>query len=41
MNEDETVDTCPDLEACPECGGMFIHEGGCIYCKDCGYSLCH
>ena len=26
--------------ACPECGGMLVHEGGCNVCRDCGYSQC-
>lgn len=27
-------------EVCPDCGGTLIREGGCIHCKDCGYSKC-
>ncbi len=27
-------------EACPECGGIIEHEGGCMVCHDCGYSEC-
>lgn len=27
-------------EKCPECGGELIREGGCIHCKDCGWSRC-
>ena len=26
--------------ACPECGGVVEHEGGCCICHDCGYSEC-
>lgn len=26
--------------ACPECGGIIEHEGGCAVCRDCGYSEC-
>jgi ribonucleoside-diphosphate reductase alpha chain len=26
--------------ACPECGGIVEHEGGCIVCRICGYSEC-
>ncbi len=26
--------------ACPECGGMVEHEGGCAVCRACGYSEC-
>ena len=25
---------------CPECGSMLEHEGGCVTCRDCGYSKC-
>ena len=28
-------------EICPDCGGTLIREGGCIHCKDCGYSRCN
>ncbi|WAC07561.1 MAG: vitamin B12-dependent ribonucleotide reductase [Thermodesulfobacteriota bacterium] len=26
--------------ACPDCGGIVEHEGGCIVCRICGYSEC-
>lgn len=26
--------------ACPECGKKVEHEGGCVVCKNCGYSKC-
>jgi len=26
--------------ACPECGGIMEHEGGCAVCRICGYSEC-
>ncbi len=26
--------------ACPECGGIVAHEGGCMVCRICGYSEC-
>jgi ribonucleoside-diphosphate reductase alpha chain len=26
--------------ACPECGGIVEHEGGCAVCHSCGYSEC-
>lgn len=26
--------------ACPECGGIVEHEGGCMVCHVCGYSEC-
>lgn len=26
--------------ACPECGEQIANEGGCVICKDCGWSKC-
>jgi ribonucleoside-diphosphate reductase alpha chain len=26
--------------ACPDCGGAMEPEGGCLVCRDCGYSQC-
>jgi ribonucleoside-diphosphate reductase alpha chain len=26
--------------ACPDCGGVIEHEGGCAFCRECGYSEC-
>ncbi len=26
--------------ACPECGGIVEHEGGCVVCRVCGFSEC-
>lgn len=26
--------------ACPECGKIVEHEGGCVICRNCGYSKC-
>ncbi len=26
--------------ACPDCGGVIEHEGGCAVCRTCGYSKC-
>ena len=25
---------------CPECGSPMEHEGGCVTCRNCGYSKC-
>ncbi len=27
--------------ACPDCGGIIEHEGGCAVCRLCGYSECN
>jgi len=26
--------------ACPDCGGAVEHEGGCVVCRDCGFTRC-
>jgi ribonucleoside-diphosphate reductase alpha chain len=26
--------------ACPDCGGVIEHEGGCVVCRVCGFSKC-
>lgn len=28
------------LSACPECGKAVEHEGGCMVCRNCGFSKC-
>lgn len=37
---EKTKDEIIKGETCPECGGELIREGGCIHCKECGWSLC-
>lgn len=27
-------------QGCPECGAGMDHEGGCVICRNCGYSKC-
>lgn len=27
--------------SCPECGAKVEHEGGCVICRNCGYSKCN
>mgnify|MGYP001000895345 CR=1 FL=1 len=29
-----------DYKTCPECGNEVEHEGGCVVCRNCGYSKC-
>ncbi|MGQ9730164.1 MAG: vitamin B12-dependent ribonucleotide reductase [Candidatus Zipacnadales bacterium] len=41
--EQLTIDFGPAYNgagACPECGGAIEPEGGCLVCRDCGYSQC-
>lgn len=36
-HEDEQTGT----PRCPECGEAVAHEGGCVICRQCGYSKCN
>ncbi|MFZ5772145.1 MAG: vitamin B12-dependent ribonucleotide reductase [Thermodesulfobacteriota bacterium] len=38
--KDETLSEKTMFGACPECGGVIEHEGGCCVCHSCGYSEC-
>lgn len=29
------------MKNCPECGSTIQHEGGCVICRNCGYSKCN
>ena len=29
-----------NMHFCPECGASLEHEGGCVICRQCGYSKC-
>ena len=29
------------MKNCPECGSAIQHEGGCVICRNCGYSKCN
>lgn len=35
-----TLDIDENIKECPECKGTVAHEGGCVSCKDCGWSVC-
>lgn len=39
VNADTVMDKAASA-ACPECGELMEHEGGCTICKHCGYSKC-
>jgi ribonucleoside-diphosphate reductase alpha chain len=28
------------MGSCPDCGGAIDHEGGCLVCRNCGFSRC-
>ncbi len=30
-----------NMKSCPECGSTIQHEGGCVICRNCGYSKCN
>ena len=30
----------PSLNLCPDCGSRLEHDGGCVICRQCGYSKC-
>ncbi|HAA64024.1 MAG TPA: ribonucleotide-diphosphate reductase subunit alpha [Thermoanaerobacter sp.] len=34
------TDLLDEEKFCPECGSPIEHEGGCVVCKNCGYSKC-
>lgn len=42
---EDSRETEPDefsinIKFCPECGTKVAHEGGCVICKECGFSKC-
>ena len=40
LNPDMTPAEAKLAKFCPECGSPLEHEGGCVTCRDCGYSKC-
>lgn len=32
--------TASEIHVCPECGSVVEHEGGCVICRNCGFSKC-
>jgi len=42
MNDDrdEETEEIRAIAACPECGLQVEHEGGCVVCRNCGFSKC-
>lgn len=36
----QTVTTSGKTNFCPECGARIEHEGGCVICRNCGFSKC-
>ncbi|HWQ50349.1 MAG TPA: vitamin B12-dependent ribonucleotide reductase, partial [Terriglobales bacterium] len=38
--EPSHIDGGDSVRYCPECGAEVTHEGGCVICRNCGYSKC-
>jgi ribonucleoside-diphosphate reductase alpha chain len=36
----QDLSTASKIRFCPECGAGVEHEGGCVCCRQCGYSKC-
>ena len=40
LDEQGKEATSENKGTCPECGNELEHEGGCVICKNCGFSKC-
>lgn len=40
LTEKNTGITSKQMRVCPECGEKVEHEGGCVVCRNCGFSKC-
>lgn len=40
VKEEEMDHSIAGMRFCPECGAPVVHEGGCVICRQCGYSKC-
>lgn len=40
VNNTRSIDNTSKIRTCPECGSLVEHEGGCITCRECGFSKC-
>lgn len=36
----EVPSSSGEIHTCPECGSAVEHEGGCVICRNCGFSKC-
>ena len=36
----QTITTSGKTNFCQECGARIEHEGGCVICRNCGFSKC-
>ncbi len=39
-NQDRTAVLIATISICPECNKELEHEGGCVICRNCGFSKC-
>ncbi|MGE5631818.1 MAG: vitamin B12-dependent ribonucleotide reductase [Caulobacteraceae bacterium] len=41
ISYDASGSSSSKAKKCPECGSTIQHEGGCVICRNCGYSKCN